>query len=213
MNRSGIVMSNLKDAVLGEMGIKPLWRLRAAVQPAPESAWSEKQDEFLPALRAAPVVVLEGMPSLDQAAKSSSGGVAEEDRPARLPEQALVRVDCLFVADGAAQLPPLAAKLLEAMLAAIGLKRGENVLLADTAQGFSAEQVGQIKPRLVVALGWRAAQGLLGVEGTAEMTRGHLFHCQGVPLIVSDHPEDLLSHPERKARVWEDLCFVQDQLV
>lgn len=200
-------MSNQKEAILAEMGIKPLWRLRVA-EPAAASGLSEKQDESQAAQRAAPAVALEDASSLGEPAQASSGREAEEVRPVRFPEHVSPRVDCLLVADGVASLIPQAAKLLDAMLSAIGLKRGENVLLVDAGQAFSVEQ---IKPRLIVALGQGAARGLLG-ELDVDECRGRVLRYQDAPLIVSEDPAYLLSHPERKARVWEDLCLAQDQL-
>lgn len=204
-------MSNQKDAILAEMGIKPLWRLRgAAVGAPPASGLPEKQSELSASPRAAPVAGLDGISSSRQSTQASPETMAEEVHSARLTEPSLPRTDWLFVADGASQLSPHAVKLLDAMLAAISLKRGDNVLLADVEQ--AAELVGQLKPRVIVALGQVAGQSLSGCEQSVEASRGRLFSYQNAPLVISEHPDILLHHPERKAGSWEDLCLAQDQL-
>jgi len=121
-----------------------------------------------------------------------------------------------------------AGKLLDNMLAAIQLKRGENVYIANVLkcrppqnrdpQGeevvqcdpFLKRQVELIKPKLIIALGKFAAQSLLASEATIASMRGrqHSFH--GVPVIVTYHPAYLLRNLPDKAKAWEDLCMARE---
>jgi DNA polymerase len=120
-----------------------------------------------------------------------------------------------------------AGQLLDNMLAAIQLKRGENVYIANVLKcrppqnrdphgeevvkcdPFLKRQVELIKPRLIVALGKFAAQSLLESDSSVGALRGKLHHYQGVPLIVTYHPAYLLRNLPDKARAWEDLCFAR----
>lgn len=120
-----------------------------------------------------------------------------------------------------------AGKLLDAMLAAIGLKRGNKVYIAnavkcrppgnrtpaaeETAACFPylLRQTELLKPKLIVALGKPAAETLLGSEVKVGASRGRLFDFRGTPLIVTYHPAYLLRNLADKARSWEDLCFAR----
>lgn len=118
-----------------------------------------------------------------------------------------------------------AGKLLDNMLAAIKLKRGQNVYIANVLKcrppenrdphgeevtqcdPFLKRQVELIKPKLIVALGKFAAQSLLNSDDTIAAMRGKLHDYNGVPVIVTYHPAYLLRSLPDKAKAWEDLCF------
>ncbi len=118
-------------------------------------------------------------------------------------------------------------QLLDNMLAAIQLKRGENVFIANVLKcrppenrdpqneevlecdPFLKQQVELIKPKLIIALGKFAAQSLLQSESTIVSMRGQLHQYNDVPVIVTYHPVYLLSNLADKARAWEDLCFAK----
>jgi DNA polymerase len=120
-----------------------------------------------------------------------------------------------------------AGKLLDAMLAAIDLKRGSKVYIANTVKcrppgnrtpeaeetvacwPYLARQIELIRPKLIVALGRPAAQTLLGGEVKVGAARGRVFAHQGIPLIVTYHPAYLLRTLSDKAKAWEDLCFMR----
>jgi uracil-DNA glycosylase len=137
-------------------------------------------------------------------------------RAARLPglcaqlKQAMPgQVQWLFVegsdAEGDPGAPPFmgpAGKLLDGMLHAIGLARGEAVEAAD-------REIERIAPKLIVALGETAAKRLLGAEASLESLRGHVHRYKGIALIVTYHPAELLRTLPQKARAWEDLVFAR----
>ncbi len=120
-----------------------------------------------------------------------------------------------------------AGKLLDNMLAAIGLQRGTDVYIANivkcrppgnrnpepaearACEPYLARQIQLIKPRLIVALGRIAAQNLLGTDATVGNLRGRLLDYDGIPLLVTYHPAYLLRNLTDKARVWEDLCLAR----
>ena len=148
------------------------------------------------------------------------------------------QADWLFVGEGPgadedAQGEPFvgqAGKLLDSMLAAIQLKRGANVYIANVVkcrppgnrnpepdealacEPFLHRQIDLIKPKLIVALGKVAAVNLLAREASVASLRNKVHEYRGTPLIVTYHPAYLLRSPHDKARAWEDLCFAMDTL-
>jgi uracil-DNA glycosylase len=120
-----------------------------------------------------------------------------------------------------------AGRLLDNMLAAVGLARGENVYIANVLKcrppgnrnpepGEVAKcsphltrQIALIQPKLILAMGRFAVQTLLNTEASIASLRGRLHSYQGVPLIVTYHPAYLLRSLPDKAKAWEDLCLAR----
>lgn len=123
-----------------------------------------------------------------------------------------------------------AGKLLDSMLAAIRLKRGNNVYIANIVKcrppvdgsgkqlppkpdeiaqclPYLQRQIALIQPKLIVALGKTAANTLLSRETTLGSLRGTLHDYHGIPLVVTYHPAYLLRSPLEKAKAWQDLCL------
>jgi len=118
-----------------------------------------------------------------------------------------------------------AGRLLDNMLAAIALNRGEDVYIANIVKcrppgnrapepgetgacaGFLRRQIALLRPRLLIALGKTAANNLLKNEASIASLRGRVHECGGIPLIVTYHPAYLLRTLGDKAKAWEDLCF------
>jgi DNA polymerase len=148
------------------------------------------------------------------------------------------KAEWLFVGEGPgadedAQGEPFvgqAGKLLDSMLAAIRLKRGNNVYIANivkcrppnnrtpepdeitTCMPYLQQQIALIKPKLIVALGKTAATSFLGGDATLGSLRGIVHDYKGVPLIVTYHPAYLLRSPAEKAKAWKDLCFAVQRM-
>lgn len=215
-----------------ELGLLPTWRLRG-VQPAQEVDTSE------PAAR--PVVPSRSTPEvMDWAELRRAVATCQACALAHTRTQTVFGVgdehaDWLFVgeAPGAEEdrrgepFVGQAGQLLDNMLAAIQLKRGEHVYIANVLKcrppgnrdpkpeevaacaGYLERQVALIQPKLIVALGRFAAQTLLETDAPISNLRGRLHRYQGVPLIVTYHPAYLLRNPLDKAKAWEDLCFAR----
>ena len=141
--------------------------------------------------------------------------------------------DWLFVGEGPgadedAQGEPFvgqAGKLLDNMLMAIRLKRGNNVYIANIVKcrppgnrnpeadeiaaclPYLQRQIELIQPKMIVALGKVASNALLGKDATLASLRGKLHDYRGIPLIVTYHPAYLLRSPSEKAKAWQDLCM------
>ncbi|MEW9897842.1 uracil-DNA glycosylase [Chitinivorax sp. PXF-14] len=120
-----------------------------------------------------------------------------------------------------------AGKLLDNMLNAVGLKRGDNVFIANVlkcrppqnrdpaphevqqCEPFLLRQIELIQPKIIVALGRFAAQSLLKSDARIGSLRGKVHTYHGVPLVITYHPAYLLRNQPDKARAWEDLCLAR----
>lgn len=78
---------------------------------------------------------------------------------------------------------------------------------------FLTRQIDLIEPRVIVALGATAVQGLLGTSGGITQLRGRWRLLRGkVPVMPTFHPAYLLRQPSAKRQVWADLQEVMRQL-
>jgi DNA polymerase len=124
-----------------------------------------------------------------------------------------------------------AGKLLDNMLLALGLKRGENAYIANivkcrptdaagkdrapTAEESAAcipylqRQISLIQPAIIVALGKTAALSLLNLRPDTPVSklRGTVHAYADRPLVVTYHPAYLLRNLADKKKAWEDLCL------
>jgi DNA polymerase len=78
-----------------------------------------------------------------------------------------------------------------------------------TCEPFLFEQLGIIRPKVVVALGKFAAQGLLRSTEPISKLRGRVFDYRGATLVPTFHPAFLLRSPDYKREAWEDLKKVR----
>jgi uracil-DNA glycosylase family 4 len=123
-----------------------------------------------------------------------------------------------------------AGKLLDSMLAALGLQRGREVYIANVVKcrppgnrvpapeeaaacaPFLDRQVDLIQPKLIVALGRTAAIRLTGAEASLASLRGRVHAYRGIPLVITYHPAYLLRNLPDKSKAWEDLLFARRTL-
>lgn len=123
-----------------------------------------------------------------------------------------------------------AGKLLDNMLRALSLARGENVYIANVikcrppgnrnpepdevarCEPYLQRQVALVKPKIIVALGRFAAQSLLCSDGSIASMRSRVHEYEGVPVIVTYHPAYLLRSLHDKSKAWADLCLARDTL-
>jgi DNA polymerase len=130
-----------------------------------------------------------------------------------------------------------AGELLTKIITATGLKRGDvyiaNILKCrpDMPVGSSGnrkprpeematcipylhEQIDLIRPKVLVALGATAVEGLLGKTIGITKLRGHWREYRGIPLMPTYHPAYLLRNQavSEKRKVWEDMLAVMEKL-
>jgi uracil-DNA glycosylase len=115
-----------------------------------------------------------------------------------------------------------AGKLLNDILKAINFKR-EEVYIANIVKSrppgnrtptsdemdacfpYLNKQIELIKPKLILALGLTAAQGLLKKRDSLTKMRGNVFDYNGIKTMVTYHPAALLRNPNWKRGCWEDV--------
>ena len=83
-----------------------------------------------------------------------------------------------------------------------------------TCLPYLHEQIDLIKPRVLVALGATAVEGLLGKTIGITKLRGNWQTYRGIPLMPTYHPAYLLRNQalSEKRRVWEDMLQVMEKL-
>jgi uracil-DNA glycosylase len=202
-----------RHEILREMGLTPVWRLRNEPVAVEENGWIEIK-KAVPACTAC---------GLHKTRTQTVFGAGDE------------QADWLFIgeAPGADEdrlgepFVGQAGKLLDAMLAAIGLSREENVYICNvlkcrppgnrnpepeevaSCSPHLLKQIALIEPKLIIAMGRFAAQTLLNSDASIASLRGKLHRYAGVPLIVTYHPAYLLRTLPDKAKAWEDLLFAR----
>ena len=210
-----------RSDVLRELGLRPVWRLRppspdvtpppvmrdAAVDPVHTASASSAAE------RIARIATLGWSNFAADVQACTACGLCRSRRQA-VPGVGDAGAEWMFVgeAPGAeedAKGEPFvgqAGRLLDNMLAALGMRRETNVYIAnvlkcrppgnrtpepgevDACRPYLDRQIELIRPKLIVALGRSAATTLLAVDATIASLRGRVHRYQGVPLIVTYHP-------------------------
>ena len=202
-----------RTEVLAEMGLTPIWRLRAREANPEAVGW----DALKQAVAGCTACKLHGTRTQtvfgvgDQNADWMIIGEAPGAEEDRLGEP--------FVGQ--------AGKLLDNMLAAIGLSRRQNVYIANVlkcrppgnrnpephevaqCEPFLRRQVALLQPKIIVAMGRFAVQSLLGTTEAIGKLRGQRHEYAGVPVVVTYHPAYLLRNLPDKAKAWADLCLAR----
>ena len=83
-----------------------------------------------------------------------------------------------------------------------------------TCLPWLTQQIELIRPKVIVALGLTAVEGLLGEPRTMRDVRGKWLDYHGVPLMPTYHPAYLLRNQTlaEKRKVWEDMLLVLGKL-
>jgi DNA polymerase len=240
-----------RDDILVELGLTPTWRRREGGNSMPAELELEKP-AVLSVREPAPRSVRSSAPAQDDGTRSARVASLSWDdfaadvdaciacglcrtRNRSVPGVGDVNAEWLFVgeAPGAeedARGEPFvgqAGRLLDNMLAALGLARGRNVYIAnvlkcrppnnrtpepretDACRPYLERQVALIRPKLIVALGKSAASLLLSTDATISSLRGRIHQYRAVPLIVTYHPAYLLRNLPDKAKAWEDMLLAR----
>ena len=224
-----------RETVLKELGISPVWQLKASGKP--EQIDTTISETGRDSDRRGQILRMDWN-ELRQAIQTCTACDLYKTRTQGVVGVGDEKAEWLIIgeapgADEDAQGEPFvgqAGKLLDAMLAAIGLKRGENVYIANVlksrppgnrnpapeevaaCQPYLERQIQLIQPKLILALGRFAVQSLLNTEEAISRLRGRVHEYQGVPLIVTYHPAYLLRNLPDKAKAWEDLCLARETL-
>ncbi|HMI83364.1 MAG TPA: uracil-DNA glycosylase family protein [Polyangiaceae bacterium] len=122
-----------------------------------------------------------------------------------------------------------AGQLLDRMIAAMGYARDDvyvcNIVKCRPPNNrkpepdemgkcmpYLREQLELVSPKVIVALGATAVEGLLGAGGGITRLRGQWKLYRAIPVMPTFHPAYLLRSPEAKRDVWADLQAVLKHL-
>jgi uracil-DNA glycosylase family 4 len=224
-----------RHEILFELGLTPIWRLRATGDAGP--ALQPRAELPPPGSREARIAALEWRDFAADVDACTACGLFRGRRRS-VPGVGDPNAEWLFVGEGPgaeedAKGEPFvgqAGKLLDSMLAALGLARGANVYIANVVKcrppgnrtpepaetaacrPYLDRQVALLRPRIIVALGKSAATTLLDVDATIGSLRGRVHDYGGIPLVVTYHPAYLLRNLPDKAKAWEDLLLARRTL-
>ena len=242
-------MSLSRKTLLDEMGLSPQWvlretqpsvRARGAVEglakPLAEVVVEDPQEAPAGIQASAPDVAQMDWPTLRQTILDCRACGLCSKRKQAVPGVGDERASWLFIGEGPgaeedARGEPFvgqAGRLLDAMLAAIDLQRGEDVYIANAVKcrppgnrtpeaaemaacwPYLRRQIELIRPKLIVLLGKVAVSAVLGGEGSLASMRGKSLAFRDgdldIPVVVTYHPAYLLRNLPDKAKAWEDLC-------
>jgi DNA polymerase len=84
-------------------------------------------------------------------------------------------------------------------------------------EAFLRRQVALTRPKMILAMGRYAAQALLAQTVSNPVPplgqlRGVVHSYQGIPVVVTYSPANLLRNPADKAKAWVDLCLAKSVL-
>ena len=227
------------EAILRELNLYPLWKTRGRINTVPEPAIVQEAESVEPVV----------MPVVERSREQNIGALDWPELKAMVRDCTACKLragctqtvfgvgdeqaDWLFVGEGPgadedARGEPFvgqAGKLLDNMLLALKLKRGNKVYIANIVKcrppgnrapepdeiaaclPYLQRQIALIKPKAIVALGKTAANALLGREATLASLRGKVHDFEGIPLVITYHPAYLLRTPLDKAKTWQDLSL------
>ena len=121
-------------------------------------------------------------------------------------------------------------QLVDAMLHALGLKRGDQVFLSSavkcrppgnrtptadeiaTCLPYLQRQIALVQPKIIIAFGKIAAQALTGLDAPIMQLRGTVHHFNNTAIIATFNSAFLLRNGAEKAKVWDDLLLAKKTL-
>ena len=225
-----------REQMLAEMGIAPIWRARAAAPAglAGDQVAEEPATTAAPAARTAPAKEAVAVDALNWSDLAAAVANCKACPLSEQRKQAVLGVgdldpDWLFIGEGPGAEEDVkgepfvgqAGKLLDNMLAALGIARGNKVYIGNavkcrppgnrTPEGaemaacrpWLERQIALLRPRVIVLLGKAAVHSLLHDDKSLASLRGRRFEYQCIPVIVTYHPAYLLRNLPEKAKAWE----------
>jgi DNA polymerase len=226
-------MNPRKQSILYEMGIQTIWQTRqiapspaAAAAPAPAT---HPEPPHLPLqaphpLTNEPLLACE-LCALSEQPHSVLTGSGDQHSEWVFVSGQLTQAEL----DQSKALVGEPGQLFDQMLFSMGLHRQSvfvthahkcvksltlNPMLPwhESFKSLLSTQLRLQKPKMVVLMGSMAVQCLLGAEVTVEEARKTIHEYEGIALIATLHPEDLLKAPLEKALVWDDLRLAKKTL-
>lgn len=101
-------------------------------------------------------------------------------------------------------------ELLKKIIAAMNLSLDSVFICsADDLKSIDAK-ISAVSPKVIITLGEKAGQSLLGVQYPLEQYRGKFHDYKGVKVMPTFHPSLLLKQSQLKRQVWEDMKQVMN---
>lgn len=124
-------------------------------------------------------------------------------------------------------------KLLDKVLASIGLTRAENLYISNTVfwrppgnrqptpeesascQPFVEKHIALINPKLLLLAGGVATMALLKMDTAVSKLRGKFYEYNNpylatpIPVVITYHPSYLLRSPGQKRLAWQDMLLIK----
>ena len=123
-----------------------------------------------------------------------------------------------------------AGKLLDLLLASVGLSRKESVYICNVLKcrppgnrnpmpdeieactPYLERQIELVSPEVILAVGGFAGQFITGRQVALGKLRGEIYDYRGVPAIVTYHPAALLRNRGWTRAVWDDLQLLRNTM-
>jgi DNA polymerase len=241
-------MSLNRFEMLDEMGLSPQWKLRESLsvgrgeneaEPIPDAepvAPIQMQAEPESSADREQTIAQMAWDELGRSISACRACALCKQRKQAVPGGGDQKADWLFIGEGPGAeedergepFVGQAGRLLDSMLAAVDLQRGDDVYIANAVKcrppsnrtpeatemasclPYLRRQIALIEPKLIVLLGRAAAHSILGVDTPLSSLRGQslVFRNgeQTIPVVVTYHPAYLLRTLPDKSKAWEDLC-------
>ena len=240
-------MQTRRSRAIDAMGLGPLWASRdveavpteSTVAPSADSAHSASNMTNIPFTSRVEAIAAMSWERLIETVAPCEACRLCETRTQTVFGVGVLRPDWMVIgeapgADEDARGEPFvgqAGRLLDAMLASVGLSRERNVFIANVlkcrppgnrnpapeeisqCEPFLRRQIELLCPRLILLVGKFASATLLGSDASIASLRGkeHRLAIAGrdIPAVVTYHPAYLLRSPQEKAKAWADLTFAK----
>ncbi len=147
--------------------------------------------------------------------------------------------DVMFIGEGPGEQEDLtgepfvgaAGKLLDEMLCIIDLDRSKNCYIANivkcrppqnrdpkeeeqaTCIGYLQQQIGLIKPRIIVCLGRIAAMQLIRPDYRITREHGQWTQINGIHMTAIYHPSALLRDVSKRPETFQDLLSIREKII
>ncbi|MBN1557113.1 MAG: uracil-DNA glycosylase [Lentisphaerae bacterium] len=204
--------------------------------PGPEVCFRRKTPRDTPAA-AAPDMTETGLDRIAAQVAQCTRCALHKTRTRTVPGQGSAHPDILFVGEAPGYdedrqgkaFVGRAGQLLTRMITAIGYTREQvfigNILKCrppnnrnpapqemETCLPYLREQIGLLKPKVIVAMGATAVKGLLNTQTGITRLRGTWHSFERIPVMPTFHPAYLLRNPAAKHEAWDDLQAVLRKL-
>ena len=183
-----------REDVLRELELLPIWTLRA------------------PLVNQAAVEPIQTIPVEAIALEIVESVVIEQALTEPLP--AIASPAVFIISDDKkwafllpAELTGQAADLFNNILRALHINKTQTSHTQQLMKDMAGLEVG-----VIVAMGEQMAQQLFASAQTLENLRGKIHTVNGLPIMATYHPNELLQHALNKAKTWDDLCLAMDAL-